>query len=175
MQLRRIQYEYSILFFPTEHSLFGKMLQKMKFIVCFLSFCQSNMIVALSKKKFATSIQICHPRCSSCHSYQTRLIEIYFAIKNLSSNSIHVMPLQMVPKMQCPVGLYTFILFYPWSLHRLCSSCCCGIWREAAMGGWWVVGWWVVRSGQRMTVASGSQATVVPVRMPVNRQSDLQT
>ena len=113
MQLRRIQYEYSILFFPTEHSLFGKMLQKMKFIVCFLSFCQSNMIVALSKKKFATSIQICHPRCSSCHSYQTRLIEIYFAIKNLSSNSIHVMPLQMVPKMQCPVGLYTFILFYP--------------------------------------------------------------
>ena len=113
MQLRRIQYEYSILFFPTEHSLFGKMLQKMKFIVCFLSFCQSNMIVALSKKKFATSIQICHPRCSSCHSYQTRLIEIYFAIKNLSSNSIHVMPLQIVPKMQCPVGLYTFILFYP--------------------------------------------------------------
>ena len=113
MQLRRIQYEYSILFFSTEHSLFGKMLQKMKFIVCFLSSCQSNMIVALSKKKFATSIQICHPRCSSCHSYQTRLIEIYFAIKNLSSNSIHVMPLQIVPKMQCPVGLYTFILFYP--------------------------------------------------------------
>ena len=113
MQLRRIQYEYSILFFSTEHSLFGKMLQKMKFIVCFLSSCQSNMIVALSKKKFATSIQICHPRCSSCHSYQTRLIEIYFAIKNLSSNSIHVMPLQIVPKMQCPVGPYTFILFYP--------------------------------------------------------------
>ena len=113
MQLRRNQYEYSILFFSTEHSLFGKMLQKMKFIVCFLSSCQSNMIVALSKKKFATSIQICHPRCSSCHSYQTRLIEIYFAIKNLSSNSIHVMPLQIVPKMQCPVGLYTFILFYP--------------------------------------------------------------
>ena len=38
-----------------------------------------------------------------------------------------------------------------------------------------VLGWWVVPSGQRMTVATGSQAMLVPVRMPESRHTDTQT